>query len=124
MLLLKKIQCQLVSMLVSLVLKDNHWKNGISIKPGLTTNISKLPSDLKKWLGSMIIILTHHTKLLANKYRDNIDIFYYTGKREELRDIFAKTLCMKNIDWSKVKAGGVSLFIAVHVCCCKDINNN
>ena len=85
-------------MLVSLTLKDVHDKNGISIKPGLTACISELSSNFKKRLGSMIIILTHHTQLLANKYGDYIKIFDYTGKRGELRDIFARTLCMKKID--------------------------
>ena len=99
-------------------------KNGTSIKPGLTANISKLSRNFKKWLGSMIIILTNHTHILANNYGDNINIFDYTGKRGGLRDIFAKTLCMKNIDQSKVKAEGVSLIIAVHVHYHKDINND
>ena len=37
---------------------------------------------------------------------------------------FAKTLCMKKIDWSKVKTEGFSLIIVGHVCYHKDINNN
>ena len=61
-------------MLVSLALKDVHDKKGISIEPGLTANLCKLSRDLKKWFGSMIIILTHKTQLLANKYGNNIDI--------------------------------------------------
>ena len=50
-------------------IEGHSWKNnGISIKPGLAVNISKLSSDFKKWLGSMIITLTRHTELLGDKY--------------------------------------------------------
>ena len=71
-----------------------------------------------------MIILTHHTQLLGDKYGDNIDILYYTGKRADLWDLFAKKICMKKIDWSKVKAEGVSLIIVGHVCYHKDVNND
>ena len=98
-------------------LEAGVWERSTKkITPRVTSCITKMSVDLRRWIGYIMILLSHDMECINNKYGNEQKLFSTCNNtRIGMRIKLAKTLHVETKDLHKLKVEGCSINISHHV---------